>query len=100
MRRKRGGRRKGTPNKLTAKIKNQIGEIVDLTLESINIQEYSKSEKTKLLQVLLQYIMPRLQSQFIEVEKESLLKNVNIQVLDGEGNLLNEHDKENVLEEI
>jgi len=56
---KTGGRQAGTPNKLTAKVKDKIGEIIDITLESINVNEFTKMEKIKLLQVLCQYALPK-----------------------------------------
>ena len=91
MRKKTGGRVKGTPNKLTSTIKEQLGNLADEVLESIDINLFSKAEKIKLLQVILQYIMPRLQAQHIELDQEEKLRNVTIRVLDGEGNSIKEY---------
>lgn len=91
MRKKTGGRVKGTPNKLTATIKEQLGNLADEVLESIDINLFSKAEKIKLLQIILQYVMPRLQAQHIELDQEEKLRNVTIRVLDGEGNSIKEY---------
>ena len=34
---KTGGRQQGTPNKISAKIKDRLGDIIELTLDSIDI---------------------------------------------------------------
>ena len=60
MRQKTGGRTKGTPNKITAKIKEYTSKILAETLESLDINNLTDSEKIKLLQVLLQYSIPKL----------------------------------------
>ena len=60
MRQKTGGRTKGTPNKITAKIKEYTSEILAETLESLDINNLTDSEKIKLVQVLLQYSIPKL----------------------------------------
>ena len=45
MRQKTGGRQKGTPNKLTSRIKEEIGDIVNHTLMSIDIAKLKPIEK-------------------------------------------------------
>ena len=67
---KTGGRQAGTPNKLTAKVKDKIGEIIDITLESIDIGEFTKMEKIKLLQVLCQYSLPKKREVFNDVTED------------------------------
>ena len=56
---KTGGRHLGTPNKISARIKDRIGDIIELTLENIDINEFNKVEKIKLLQVLCHYVLPK-----------------------------------------
>ena len=67
---KTGGRQAGTPNKLTAKVRDKIGEIIDITLESIDIGEFTKMEKIKLLQVLCQYSLPKKREVFNDVTED------------------------------
>ena len=56
---KTGGRQQGTPNKISAKIKDRLGDIIEQTLDSIEINEFSRIEKIKLLQALCHYVIPK-----------------------------------------
>ena len=56
---KTGGRQQGTPNKISTKIKDRLGDIIELTLDSIDINEFSGMEKIKLLQALCHYVLPK-----------------------------------------
>lgn len=87
MRQKTGGRQKGTPNKLTSRIKEEIGDIVNHTLMSIDIANLKPIEKIKLLQVLCQYIIPRLTTQHLDIEKHEAPREVQITIVDTDGNV-------------
>ena len=87
MREKTGGRQKGTPNKLTSRIKEEIGDIVNHTLMSIDIANLKPIEKIKLLQVLCQYIIPRLTTQHLDIEKHETPREVQITIVDTDGNV-------------
>ena len=87
MRQKTGGRQKGTPNKLTSRIKEEIGDIVNHTLMSIDIANLKPIEKIKLLQVLCQYIIPRLTTQHLDIEKQEAPREVQITIVDTDGNV-------------
>lgn len=82
-----GGRRKRTPNKLTSRIKEEIGDIVNHTLMSIDIANLKPIEKIKLLQVLCQYIIPRLTTQHLDIEKHEAPREVQITIVDTDGNV-------------
>jgi len=56
---KTGGRQQGTPNKVSARIKDRLGDIIELTLDSIDVNEFSGMEKIKLLQALCHYVLPK-----------------------------------------
>ena len=56
---KTGGRQQGTPNKISAKIKDRLGDVIEQTLDSIDINEFSGMEKIKLLQALCHYVLPK-----------------------------------------
>ena len=55
-------RPKGTPNKLTSEIKERLQSVIESTMESIRIDDMNTNQKLKLLQLGLQYIMPKLRS--------------------------------------
>ena len=54
------GRPKGSPNKLTKDIKEKLSYIVKDALDSIDVKQMTKAEKLKLIQIGVQYIVPRL----------------------------------------
>ena len=63
------GRPKGRPNKLTKDIKEKLSYIVKDALDSLDVKTMTKAEKLKLIQVGVQYIVPRLR-QIEEVTDE------------------------------
>ena len=54
------GRPKGSPNKLTKEIKERLSYIVKDALDSIDVKQMTKAERLKLIQIGVQYIVPRL----------------------------------------
>ena len=42
-----GGRTKGTPNKLTSKIKDKLSSIISEAIDSLDLETMSKVRKTK-----------------------------------------------------
>ena len=71
MRKKTGGRKKGTPNKVTSQVKEKLSLVINKTIESIDISDMSSSDKIKLIQIGLQYLLPKLQHT-IESNNEDL----------------------------
>ena len=53
-------RKSGVPNKVTAKVKDKLSDIVNDALDSLDLETFSKAEKLKLIQIGVQYIIPRL----------------------------------------
>ena len=53
-------RPKGSPNKLTSIIKDRLVDILSEAIESLDIKEMNKAERLKLIQITIQYILPRL----------------------------------------
>jgi hypothetical protein len=90
---KYGGRVKGTPNKITSELRSKIGNIIDVTLESLDLDTLSKMEKIKLLQVCMQYAIPKLQYQSLDIVSEQAPQQFEITIIDGE-------DKEAVTESL
>ena len=53
-------RPKGSVNKLTKEIKEKLQVVIEDTIDSIDISKLEQREKLKLIQIGLQYIIPRL----------------------------------------
>ncbi len=88
---KYGGRQKGTPNKLTTEMRDKISVLVSGTMDSIDISTFTKMEKIKLLQVLCQYIIPKLQSADYQIGSPADGQSaVTIQFVDSAGNNISE----------
>ena len=64
-------RPKGSVNKITSEIKEKIASVVNNVMDSIDINSMNQQEKLKLIQIGLQYIVPRLRSvEQIEPQEE------------------------------
>ncbi|MDG0967763.1 MAG: hypothetical protein P8N93_05540 [Flavobacteriaceae bacterium] len=62
---KYGGRKKGTPNKLTAEVKEKIKHLLDGAIDSINLSECTTAERIRLIEIGLRYTLPTMK----QVEK-------------------------------
>ena len=78
MKKKTGGRKKGTPNKISSQVKEKLSQIIDETICSLDISTMNSNQKIKLIQIGLQYIIPK--SQIIEEQKEE--KNFIVEIVD------------------
>jgi hypothetical protein len=56
---KYGGRTKGTPNKLTSKIKDKLSSIISEAIDSLDLEDMTKSERLKLIQLTLPYVITK-----------------------------------------
>ena len=59
------GRIKGIPNKVTTQVKQKLEELIDEIVNSIDIDVLDTNQKIKMLQISLQYTLPRLQASTI-----------------------------------
>ena len=66
------GRTAGTPNKVTAEVRDKLENLIDGLINSIQIEELNNTQKLKMLQIALQYTLPRLQASIISNEVEDL----------------------------
>jgi len=57
---KKGGRTAGTPNKITATIREKLELILNQCFEDLNIHELSKREKIELIGKILPFLVPKL----------------------------------------
>ena len=68
---KYGGRTKGTPNKLSSKIKDKLSSILNETIDSLDLDNMTKSERLKLIQLTLPYVItkPQIEEPLQEPQK-------------------------------
>ena len=66
------GRIAGQPNNVTAEVRCKLENLIDGLINSIQIEKLNNTQKLKMLQIALQYTLPRLQSQIISNEIEDL----------------------------
>ena len=67
---KYGGRTKGTPNKLSAKIKDKLSSIISEAIDSLDLEDMSKAERLKLIQLGLPYIVTKPQIEEPQQEEQ------------------------------
>ena len=65
-----GGRTKGTPNKLSTEIKESLSLLISEAVSSLDINAMSKSEKLKLIQLGLPYIVTKAQTEEVVEEQK------------------------------
>ena len=64
------GRIAGTPNKITTEVKSKLESLIEGLVGSLDISELNANQRIKLLQIALQYTLPRLQAMLVKDEKE------------------------------
>ena len=67
---KTGGRTKGTPNKITTEVKNKLVELIDGTIEELSSKNLTVANKIKLLEIALNYCIPKLSHSYKETNNE------------------------------
>ncbi len=78
-RQKYGGREKGTPNRLTSKVKDKLERILDKCIDSLSIDDMSNQEKLKAIQLCLQYLMPKPTP---EREDKNIVQHFEVEIVD------------------
>ena len=66
------GRIAGQPNKVTAEVRSNLENLIDGLINSIQIEDLNDTQKIKMLQIALQYTLPRLQAKIISNETQDL----------------------------
>lgn len=64
------GRIAGVPNKITSEVKAKLQLLIDELIESLEINKLDTNQRIKMLQIALQYTLPRLQSMVVRDEVE------------------------------
>ena len=80
-------RPKGSPNKLTSIIKDRLADILSEAIDSIDIKEMNKAERLKLIQIGIQYVIPRLKQ--VEEINDEMPTNFQIEIIDRLGKYKN-----------
>ena len=73
-------RPKGSPNKITAEIKERLSQVIMDAMSTIDIDSMTQNEKLKLIQIGLTYVIPRLK-QVEEITEEEPRK-FQIEIID------------------
>ena len=80
LRQKYGGRVKGTPNKISSEVKGKLQLLIDKTIDELSTANLSVSHKLKLLELALNYTLPKLAHTYKEVEQK--VKSYTVEVLE------------------
>ena len=80
-------RPKGSPNKITSIIKDRLADILSEAIDSLDIKEMNKAERLKLIQIGIQYVIPRLKQ--VEEITDEMPTNFQIEIIDRLGKYKN-----------
>ncbi|MDA7711987.1 hypothetical protein N8873_07985 [Flavobacteriaceae bacterium] len=61
------GRIAGQPNKITSEVKEKLQLLIDDLIASLNVNELDVNQRIKMLQIALQYTLPRMKQATNEV---------------------------------
>ena len=61
-------RPKGSPNKVTTEVRNKLQHLLDDLIDSLDLNELDANQRIKMLQIALQYTLPKLKQEVDEVE--------------------------------
>ena len=82
------GRKLGVPNKITAAVKEKLASVLDQAMDSIDIKTMTKAERLKLIQIGLQYVIPRLKQ--VEEVTDEMPREFQIEIIDSLSKYSNE----------
>ena len=63
-------RPKGSQNKITSEVKDKLQLLIDDLIDSLNVRELDANQHIKMLQIVLQYILPRMKQATNEVNED------------------------------
>lgn len=73
---KKGGRIKGTPNKVTQNLRSQIETILQGYFDKLDFEKLKDADKILLVSKLLPFVLPKLQS--VELKEPQKHENFNV----------------------
>ena len=73
-------RPKGSPNKITAEIKERLSHVLMDAMSTIDIDSMTQNEKLKLIQIGLTYVVPKLK--YTDSSTDEVPTNFQIEIID------------------
>ena len=73
-------RPKGSPNKITAEIKEKLSQVIMDAMSTIDIDSMTQNERLKLIQIGVQYVIPRLKQ--VDNVEDEMPTNFQIEIID------------------
>ena len=64
------GRIAGVPNKITSEVKEKLQLLIDDLIASLNVNELDANQRIKMLQIALQYTLPKMKQATNEVSDD------------------------------
>ena len=64
------GRTAGVPNKITLEVKEKLQLLIDDLIASLEVNELDANQRIKMLQIALQYTLPRMKQATNEVSED------------------------------
>ena len=64
------GRIAGVPNKITSEVKDKLQLLINDLIASLNVNELDANQRIKMLQIVLQYTLPRMKQATSEVSED------------------------------
>ena len=61
-------RPKGSPNKITSEVRSKLQGLLDDLIDSLDLNELDANQRIKMLQIALQYTLPRMKQEVDEVK--------------------------------
>ena len=61
-------RPKGSPNKITSEVRSKLQDLLDDLIDSLDLNELDANQRIKMLQIALQYTLPKLKQEVDEVK--------------------------------
>jgi hypothetical protein len=61
-------RPKGSPNRVTSEVRIKLQDLLDDLIDSLDLNELDANQRIKMLQVALQYTLPKLKQEINEVK--------------------------------
>ena len=88
------GRTAGTPNNITKEVRGKLDNLINSLVNSIDVEELDMNQRIKMLQIALQYTLPRLQAIAVQ-QHEPESEPFTLQILSRKENSNEENWKDN-----
>lgn len=78
-------------NKLTTEVKEKLTALIDNIIDDIDVEMMTTTQKMKLLDMCLQYSIPKMVYKAEVQQKANKLENVRVQVIDSNGKTISDN---------